>query len=258
MDKFSPIGVFDSGLGGISVLKELMKLMPNENYIYFGDSKNAPYGEKSKEKVKELSYKNCEYLLSHDVKAIVVACNTATSAAIKDLRNTYKDKIIIGLEPAIKPAVLSKPNSNILVLATELTLCEEKYVNLKNLYKDSANIIDCPAPNIVKFVEAGDLSSSEFKNYLNELLSPYFDLKIDSIVLGCTHFPFIKENIREVFPYNVNFFDGGYGASKETKRLLSLNNLLNPQAEIGQITIENSINDSKLIEDSKKLLYSEV
>ena len=161
----APVGVFDSGVGGISVLRELVKLMPNENYIYYGDSKNAPYGPKTVEEVRRLTVEHIDFLVERGAKAIVVACNTATSAAIDLLREKYPDMPVVGIEPALKPAVLSKQNARVLVMATPMTIREEKFHHLMQEYEAQAEIYPLACPGLPEFVEAGDLDGEDLKAY---------------------------------------------------------------------------------------------
>ncbi|WP_420806403.1 glutamate racemase [Ligilactobacillus hayakitensis] len=246
-----PIGVFDSGMGGISVLKNLVSILPQENFIFYGDSANAPYGVKTVEEVKNLSRKNVKHLLNEGAKMIVVACNTATSAAINDLRKENPDVPFIGLEPAVKPAVEHKPNSKVGVMATPLTLKQKKFKELKSKYSNEATIEPIPAPNLVEFVEKGDVNSKELKTYLSNLLSDYTN--VDSIVLGCTHFPFAINAIRKVMGEDVFIIDGGPGAAREARNILEQNDLLNPQNERGWIKFENSTGEYEKIDLSHKL-----
>ena len=192
MDKKQlPIGFFDSGVGGLSVMREALKLMPNENYVYFGDSKNAPYGVRELDDVKRLTFNAVEFLLSKGAKAIVIACNTATSAAISDLREKYKDIPIIGIEPAIKPAVELHRDGDIMIMATPFTLKNNKFKNLMDNYKKQANIKPMPCDGLVEFIEKGELDSKELKEYLKDRFKEYRNKDIAAIVLGCTHNPFI-------------------------------------------------------------------
>lgn len=246
-----PIGVFDSGMGGISVLKNLVSTLPHENFIFYGDSANAPYGVKTVEQVKDLARKNVKHLLNEGAKMIVIACNTATSAAINDLRKEYPDIPFIGLEPAVKPAVEHKLNSNIGVMATPLTLKQKKFKELEEKYINEATIKPIPAPDLVEFVEKGDINSKELEKYLSNLLSDYKD--VDSIVLGCTHFPFAKNMIRKVLGEDVFIIDGGPGASREARKVLEQKELLNPQSERGWIRFENSTGEFDKIDLSHKL-----
>ena len=184
-----PIGVFDSGVGGISVLRELVAQMPNENYIFFGDSKNAPYGTKTLEEVQRLTCADAEYLLSRGVKALVVACNTATSAAIRILREKYADMPVIGIEPALKPAVHAGGHPRVLVMATPMTLREEKFHALMQRFESDAEILRLPCPGLVEYVEQGVLEGAELEAFLANLFEPYQSHPVDCVVLGCTHYP---------------------------------------------------------------------
>ncbi len=254
----SPVAVFDSGLGGISVLKQLVQLMPCENYLYFGDSAHAPYGVKSPEEVLALTEANIDFLIEKQAKAIVLACNTATSAAVAHLRQKYPAIPIIGIEPAIKPAILQTLHGRILVMATEMTLKEKKFTDLLDQYKDKADILLLPAPGIVNFVESGITSGPELNFYLWRLLAPYKEPKLDAIVLGCTHFPFVKDSIIKALGYSVEMFDGLAGTAKETERQLLENNLRSPASEDGHIEFFNSAadNDQQIIRLCWQLLES--
>lgn len=240
-----PVAVFDSGLGGISVLREIVKLLPSEDCLYFGDTKNAPYGTKTKEEVRKLSEKNIEILLEKGAKAIVIACNTATSAAAASLRAKYTDIPIIGIEPAVRPAVLHKEHSTILVMATPMTLHEEKFHHLMDQYTDGANIIPMPCPGLMEFVEKGVLAGEELEQYFLNLFSKIDREKIDAIVLGCTHYPFIKESLRPLFREDVYIIDGGYGTAKELKRRLFEANLQNDPTNDGEIVFLSSAKEEQ-------------
>ena len=249
-----PIAVFDSGVGGISVLKELVKILPNENYIYFGDSKNAPYGMKTKEEVRRLTMDCAKELFDRGAKALVVACNTATSAAVRALREKYPNIPIVGIEPAVKPAVSIKEQPRVLVLATPMTIREEKFQNLMKRYTDQGEIIPLPCPGLMDYVERGDLHSNDFRKYLEELLYEYRTYKVDAAVLGCTHYPFAKELIQEILGKEVMIFDGGEGTAREMKRRLKAAGLMTPSLEKGTVVFENSSGDECKIELCKKLL----
>ena len=240
-----PIGVFDSGVGGISVLRELVALMPNEDFIYFGDSANAPYGTKSLEQVIDLVCKDADYLYQKGVKALVVACNTATSAAIGILRERYQDIPVIGIEPALKPAVLSREHPLVLVMATPMTVREKKFHNLMLRFEKEAEIVPLPCPGLMEFVERGELEGEALEGYLQELFAPF--TKADAVVLGCTHYPFVKKIIQKVLGENTLLFDGGAGTARETKRQLESRDLLNNSTEKGRIIFENSANEARLL-----------
>ncbi len=247
----SPIAVIDSGVGGISVLKRLWELMPNEKYIYFGDSKNAPYGVKPTEQIRTLTFLSAEKLIARGAKALVIACNTATAAAAEDLRKKYPQLPIIGLEPALKPAALSGEHPSVIVMATELTLRERKFAALVSRFENEAEIIGLPAPGIVELVESGRAESPEMEEYLTRLFSPFEREKDYRIVLGCTHFPFAKKAIKKVMGENVLLFDGAFGAARRTKQLLLEKDQLRAENESGNILFENS--DEAHIELSKRL-----
>lgn len=247
----SPIGVFDSGVGGISVLKELKEIMPNENYIYYGDSANAPYGSKTTQEVRRLSFDAFELLKKMGAKAVVVACNTATSASVRLLREQNPDKIIIGLEPAIKPAVMHKKDSVILVLATPVTLREEKFNKLAAMYEHMGEIIPVPCDRLAGLIEEGKTDCEETEKYLKEIFSRYE--KYDSVVLGCTHYPLAASLISKVAGKDVPVFDGGKGAARETKRRLEAANLLSDKNS-GEIKYISSGDTEKLIAFAAKYI----
>lgn len=242
-----PIGFFDSGVGGISVLREAVKLMPKESYVYFGDSKNAPYGTRTVEEVQDLSFKAAEFLLSKGVKALVVACNTATSAAIIKLRDKYKDIPIIGIEPALKPAVEINRPGKILIMATPMTLAEKKFNNLMKKYgNNSGQIRPLPCPGLVELIEDGVISGRKLEDYLRNRVAFYMQEDIAAVVLGCTHFPFIKETLSEIIGKDIPIIDGSVGTVNQLKRLLEDENLLNLSKEDGSVTIYNSLNNDKI------------
>lgn len=240
LDKFSKIGVFDSGLGGLSVLHTIRQIMPNESLIYIGDSGNAPYGTKEKSEVLNLSKKVCDILVSKDVKAIVIACNTATSAAVNELRRAY-DIPIIGMEPAIKPA-LRQTEGKVLVLATEMTLKEEKFQQLVDSLEEGYRIIKMPAPEWVGLVENHMSESDYVKKEVEGFLDKVTD-KIDAVVLGCTHFIFLKSYIKAYYKEQVEIFDGNMGTALQLKNLLESHKWLNDKSEVGSIEIINTKSD---------------
>lgn len=249
-----PIGFFDSGVGGLSVLKKTIELMPGENFIYFGDSKNAPYGVKPLEEVKRLTFEAVEFLLSRGCKAIVIACNTATSVAIEDLREVYNNIPIIGIEPALKPAIEVGAQGKILIMATPITLVEKKFNNLVKLYGRNSDISAVPCPGLAELIENGVLSGEELNNYLREKLKEFLNTKISSIVLGCTHYPFIKQEIINIIGKDISIIDGSEGTARELMRKLDKNNMLNTSTEKGTVEIVNSSKEKSIIELSYKLL----
>ena len=253
--KTQPIAVFDSGVGGISVLRELVKILPQEDYIYYGDSKNAPYGMKDKEVVQQLTIDAAEYLFHQGAKGLVVACNTATSAAVRVLREMYPEIPIVGIEPAVKPAATLKPGGRVLVMATPMTIREEKFQKLMAKYQQEAQILPLPCPGLMDFVERGDLTSADFHKYLEELLYEYRVHPVDAAVLGCTHYPFAKDMIQEILGKDVVIFDGGEGTAREMKRRLGEADLLNPVAEPGKVVFLNSLQDEKKLKLCEQLLH---
>lgn len=252
--KEAPIAVFDSGVGGISVLRALVSEMPNENYRYYGDSANAPYGTKTLEEVRELTISHIDQFIEEGAKAVVVACNTATSAAVRILRQKYPNVPIIGIEPALKPAVLSKNHPNVIVMATPMTLREEKFHNLMERYMGMAHIIPLPCPGLVEYIEHGDIHSKELEDFIERMFEPFEKEKIDAVVLGCTHYPFVSKELQKVLGENVMLFEGGPGTARETKRRLAEAGLLNFCKKKGKITFENSENTEKKKELCQKLL----
>ena len=242
------IAVFDSGVGGVSVLRELVKLMPNERYLYFGDSANAPYGAKTTEQVRELTMQAAEKLLERGVKALVIACNTATAAAIIDLREKYPDEIIIGIEPAVKLAADSC-GGRIGVMATAVTLREEKFNHLLERFPHVQVYPICPA-ELVGLIEKG-ASEAELENYLRPVLAAYVG-KLDAVVLGCTHYPFAAAVIGKILGENTRILDGGEGTARETKRRLVEKDLLFDGP--GEVQMENSSADAAILRRAMELL----
>lgn len=254
-----PVGVFDSGVGGISVLRELAAQLPHENFRYFGDSANAPYGTKKAEEVVCLADAAAGKLIAEGAKAVVIACNTATSAAAEILRKKYSGVPIVGIEPALKPAVLAKKNSRVLVMATPVTLQLEKFHRLMEQYGHDGEVILVPCPGLMERVEAGATDTPETELFLRSLLGKYAwggEHPVDSVVLGCTHYPFVRPLIQKILGEQVLIFDGAVGTAKELKRRLTEAGLLNGQTERGVITFENSRNTPEEILLSRRLFES--
>jgi len=245
------IAVFDSGVGGISVLRELIRLMPNERYLYFGDSANAPYGTKTTAEVRELTLAAAKRLMARGCKALVVACNTATAAAVIDLRAEYTDKIIIGIEPALKVAADHFPGGEVGVMATAVTLREEKFDVLLHRFTDACTVHKIPAPGLVELVERGMADSAECEALLTPLLAPYKD-KLDALVLGCTHYPFAAKTIGRILGERTALLDGGPGTARQTKRRLEAEGLLWDGE--GELLIENSAGSQEMIALCQALL----
>lgn len=243
------IGVFDSGVGGISVLKELVSVMPDENYLYFGDSANAPYGIKTTQQVRELTLQAAQKLVARGIKALVVACNTATAAAIEDLRKAYPDLIVVGIEPAIKPAAEKYKQGTIGIMATHVTLKEEKLKHQMEHFPDTT-FVSIPAPGLVELVEAGLADSRQTYDLLKPILEPHKG-SLQALVLGCTHYPFAKAAIHGILG-EIPLYDGGYGTARQTKRCLEEKGLLHYGK--GSVTFENSLPSQELLALCKQLL----
>lgn len=231
-----PIGIFDSGVGGTSILKEIHALLPNENCIYLADSKNAPYGNKSKNEIISLSIKNTELLLSRGCKIIVVACNTATTNAIAHLRATYNVSFI-GIEPAIKPAALNTQTKTVGILATKGTLSSELFHETSDLYAHNIDVIEQVGDGIVPLIESGKLNSNEMKSLLESYINPMIERDIDHLVLGCTHYPYLIPILRKLLPKNVNIIDSGLAVARQTKAVLTKKNILTSSNEEGTIEL---------------------
>ncbi len=245
------IAVFDSGVGGVSVLRHLKKWMPQENYLYYGDCANAPYGTRSTQEVRELTLAAARKLTTeYRVKALVVACNTATAAAIELLRENYPDLIVIGIEPALKLAADQYPGGRIGVMATEVTLREEKFDHLIHRFQDCA-VAKIHAPGLVELVEAGKADSQETVDFLRPILAPYAG-RLDALVLGCTHYPFAAKAISAVLGRKTALLDGGDGTARETRRRLEQENLLWDGE--GSMTFISSSSDPKYTELARQLL----
>lgn len=253
-----PIGVMDSGMGGISVLRELVALMPNEDFVFYGDSANAPYGSKTTEEIYRLTENVVEKLIERNVKAVVIACNTASSAAGARLRAKYPELPIIAIEPALKPAVIACPGGRVLVLATEATLREKKFAGLMDTWKDRANIIKLPLPGLPEFVERGELDSPDLRSFLKGYFDTVGPDPIDGVVLGCTHYPFVRKVIGELLGSQVRIFDGAAGTARQLRRRLYSRRWLQPEDRVGNITWLNSSSDSEMLLLSEKLFGMEI
>lgn len=221
-----PIGIFDSGIGGTSIWKEVHQLLPQENTIYLSDSKNAPYGQKSTQEIVDLSIKNTEFLINNGAKIIVVACNTATTNAIQYLRNNYEIPFI-GIEPAIKPASLNTKTGTIGILATKGTLNSTLFEKTTSSLNDEINVIEQVGEGLVELIENGKIHSDEMTFLLKKYILPMLEKKCDYIVLGCTHYPYLLPQIQKITGNKVKIIDSGEAVAKQVKNVLSQNDLLN-------------------------------
>ncbi|MGE5328854.1 MAG: glutamate racemase [Deltaproteobacteria bacterium] len=214
-----PIGVFDSGIGGITVLSDIIKILPNQKFIYFGDTENAPYGTKDSDTILKYSLNAADFLIQKGIKALVVACNTATSASIKQLRKRLSIPVI-GMEPALKLAVDKGDGGAIAVMATALTIKEKKFNDLMENLSPKAKVIPIACSGLVEIIEAGEWEGDRIHGYLDEKFSDKDIEKITDIVLGCTHYIFIKKAVRDFFDNKINVVDGNEGTARQLKRVL--------------------------------------
>ena len=249
----SPIGVFDSGVGGVSVLRDMVRMLPKEKFIYYGDNKNAPYGTRSEEEIRALAMNVTGKLLESGIKALVVACNTATSAAIIQLREKLSIPVV-GMEPALKPASKLWHGGRVLVLATPATLRQNKFQHLYELYGQNAVIQPCAG--LMEFAERGEMEGEGIDAYLAECLEAYRGTQIDSAVLGCTHYVFLKKAIAKALP-GVPLVDGNDGTARRLEFLLNERGLLRQTGE-GSVTFLTSGEESVYLPRMKMLFNTPI
>ena len=228
-----PIGIFDSGVGGTSIWRELHSLLPSENMIYLADSKNAPYGEKSKQDIIDLSIKNTEWLLSRSCKLIVVACNTATTNAIDTLRANYSTPFV-GIEPAIKPAAIQSDSKKVGVLATKGTLASQLFLSTSKTHASEIEVLEQEGEGLVRLIEAGEINSDHIRDLLHQYLDPMIRANIDHLVLGCTHYPYLIPILREILPEDVAIIDCGEAVARQAERILLKNEMQAGPGRIGR------------------------
>ncbi len=228
MNPSGPIGIFDSGLGGLTLVKSVLETLPNESLIYIGDNARAPYGRKSLEELRAFSLEITEYLVGQGIKALVVACNTATAAAINLLRETWPDLPILGMEPAVKPAATATRSGVVGVLATQATFSSPRYSELMDRYGYHITVLEDPCLGLVERIEAGEIESAETKAFLQGILQPLLDQGADAIVLGCTHYPLVRPLIEEIVGPEVEVIDPAPSVAMHLKYRLERNGLLNP------------------------------
>ena len=258
-----PIRVFDSGLGGISVLAEIIKILPYEEFVYFADTLHAPYGDKPEDVVRALSIKAAEFLSSIGIKCLVVACNTATGAAISEIRKMCTFPVV-GMEPAVKPAVELALNGKILVMATPLTLKSKKFNELTRHYKHRSEIVPLPCPGLVEIIEQGHTHGQEIEECLSHLFSSVNKEGVSTIVLGCTHYVLIKKEIVKVMGGKISIIDGNYGTARHTRTILQNERLLNNEIlEKPEIPLKTnirffiSVNEKEVVRRCRQLLQNE-
>ncbi|AZQ43000.1 glutamate racemase [Nonlabens ponticola] len=240
-----PIGFFDSGVGGTSVWKEVVDLLPHENTIYLADSANAPFGRRTKKQIIDLCVKNTEFLLKQDCKLIAVPCNTATTNAIGYLRSNY-DVPFIGIEPAIKPAALQSDTKKVGILATKGTLSSELFISTHKQFTKDVNTIEIVGTGIVELIEAGKTDSQEMRDLLIEITEPFMISGIDYLVLGCSHYPYIKDQLQELLPNRVRIIDSGAAVARQTLSVLKSQDLLNPNDVPGKHSLYSNMDATVL------------
>ncbi len=248
----NPIGIFDSGVGGTSIWKEITQLLPHENTIYLADSKYAPYGKRSKAEILELSVKNTETLLDFGCKIIVAACNTATTNAIKELRSRY-DVPFIGIEPAIKPAAIHTKTKKVGVLATKGTLSSELFAKTSDLYARNIEVIEVIGAGLVELIENDKIDSPEMQSLLSSYMNPLIKKNIDYLVLGCSHYPYLIPILKKMLSDRVTIIDSGEAVAKQTKAILERTALINTNTKLGThslYTNENVVILEKILKSS--------
>ncbi|WP_349973394.1 glutamate racemase [Pseudomonas caspiana] len=222
----APVGVFDSGVGGLSVLGEIRDLLPNESLLYVADCGHIPYGEKSPEFIRERCMIIAQFFRDQGAKALVLACNTATAAAAAQLREHYPDWPIVGMEPAVKPAAAATRSGVVGVLATTGTLQSAKFAALLDRFAGDVRVVTQPCPGLVELIESGDLFSPTIRTLLRGYVEPLLAEGCDTIILGCTHYPFLKPLLREMIPESVILIDTGHAVARQLQRLLAQHGLL--------------------------------
>lgn len=250
-----PIGIFDSGLGGLSVLRTALRMLPEERFLYYGDIANAPYGTKTEEQVYTFARAVTGRLMDQGIKALVIACNTATAAAAAQLRAEFPNFIIVGMEPALKLAHDQCPEGRILVLATPVSLASEKYRRLYENYGEHA--VSLPCPGLMEFVERGDTDSEELKDYLRNKFAPYLDRPLAAVVLGCTHYVFLKKTVQSLLPQSTLVLDGNEGTVRQLGRRLESAGLLLNQAmgtEKYSLSFHIDRNEPEIIARAERLM----
>jgi glutamate racemase len=232
----APVGVFDSGIGGISILLEIRKVLPSENILYFADSAHCPYGDKPVEDIRARTMAITEFLIGQGAKAVVVACNTACSAGLDQVRKENPGTPIIGVEPAVKPAHKITRNGKIGILSTSLTLSGGKFSMLAEKFANDIHLFTQPSSGLADLVEAGKIHAPETRVLLEKYLHPLMEQGIDTLILGCTHYPFLKSVIEDICGNGIRLLDTGEAVARQTGRVLESKNLLNTEGGIGTVT----------------------
>jgi glutamate racemase len=230
MPSNAPIGVFDSGVGGLSVLREIRQLLPSETLLYVADSGHVPYGEKTPEYIRERCVLITEHLLAQGAKALVLACNTATAAAAAELRELYPNLPIVGMEPAVKPAAAATRSGVVGVLATTGTLKSARFAALLDRFANDVRVITQPCPGLVECIEAGELQVAATRELLQGYVTPLLAEGCDTLILGCTHYPFLRPLLGQLVPASVTLIDTGAAVARQLQRLLAQHDLLATEA----------------------------
>ncbi len=249
-----PLGVLDSGIGGLSVMQEIVKLLPHEDILYYADSGNCPYGTRPTHEIKELTRRVAAFLLEHGAKALVVACNTASTAAVADLRQRWPDVPIVGMVPAVKPAAEQTQSGVIGVLATEATGRAPVLLDVIDRFASDVKVIIAAPPGLVERVEAGEVATPATAALLQEYLEPLLARGVDALVLGCTHFPFLRPTLKNLFGERLRLIDSGEAVARQTYRVLEQAGLLNSQTKLGRIKFYTTGNPAQVAPVIARLL----
>ena len=250
----SLIGIFDSGVGGISVLRAIREQMPEESVIYFGDQGHIPYGSRAMAQIRIFSKAITEFLLENDAKIIVVACNTASAAALKDLRQKFPDVPFVGMEPAVKPAAEHTQTGRVGVLATPATFQGALYASVVERFANGVELFQNTCPGLVQQIERGNLSGKETRQILEDALFPMLEKNIDTVVLGCTHYPFVIPLVEEIVGGGVRVIDPAPAVAKQTGRLLEARGMKNRSESKSKIEFYTSGSTEELKSLLPKLL----
>ena len=251
------IGVFDSGVGGLSILDEALRQLPQHHYIYLADSANAPYGEKTSDWIADRSLNLCRYLANKGCDAIVIACNTATAEAIKQIREAIAIPII-GVEPGIKPAAMQSQNNIVGVLATEATLKSDKFIALLNTLPIDCQFIKQAGAGLVQLIESGQADSADTLELLAKHLEPIQDAGADTLVLGCTHYPFLRKSIRKLLGESIKLIDTSDAVVRQLKRQIDLLKTESGNKEFGSVLFLSSKNEASLLFMAQDLMSADL
>ncbi len=254
-----PIGIFDSGVGGLSVLRHIQDSLPSENIIYFADQAHVPYGSRSLAEIRHFSEEITRFLLNHGSKIIVVACNTASAAALSTLRKTFPQVLFVGMEPAVKPAALKTRSGKVGVLATENTFASPRYAQLMSRFAKDVEVLEDPCRGLVPLIEAGKISYKETSQLLGGVLAPMLAFGVDTLVLGCTHYPFIRPVIEKIIEadtrgFPVTIIDPAPAVARQIGKVLAQRQLLAPSGQIGSTRLFTSASSHSFADLNEQLL----